>query len=198
MEKDAPPRPIYTDRPHVPASEIAAFIHRREIEALLRPWLPDEGEREMVLRCLIEVGPAHHRGSNYILLRLLGLLLSRLPSSLDSSQSSAQSSAQSLGRASSSASWPPEWQPIVLRVPPSLHFGPQPDTYPLGLPIAVLDRLAPRGSRQQAAMLDCLGDGPPQHSLANAAMLLILDALLRAGDGSNAPDDARGGPGGAP
>lgn len=161
MENEAPPLPGRGQ--HVPASEIAAFIRREEIELLLRPFLPDAGECGMVVRCLLDVGPAHHRGSNYILLRLLGLLLTRV-AERPAPQPQAHCAA------------------IPLRVPPLLQSKEEPKTYPLGIPLPVLERLAPRESRQLAAMLDCLSDGPPQHSLANATMLHLLDVLLRASD----------------
>lgn len=146
---------------HVPASEIGAFIQSEKINALLAPWLPDEGERAFVVRCLLEVGPAHHRGANYILLRLLGLLLERYAASVKPSRDT-------------------ESAPILLRVPPAMQAMEEPMQYPLGMPTAVLERLAPRGSRSFAAMVDCLTDGPPQHTLANAAMLCMLEALLTA------------------
>lgn len=155
---------------HVPASEIAAFVQPDQIDTLLEPWLPDAGERVMVVRCLLEVGPAHHRGSNFVLLRLLGLLLTR-------------SGASPISVASSSVA------PVPLRIPPSVESSAGTMSYPLGVPTDVLERLAPRGSRALAAMIDCLTDGPPQHSLANAAMLCILSALLRGGD--TAADPAR-------
>ncbi|TXH23896.1 MAG: hypothetical protein E6Q99_07425 [Elusimicrobia bacterium] len=163
MTNATPLPPVPLAGQHVPASEIAAFIRREEIESLLRPWLPDAGECEMVVRCLLDVGPAHHRGSNYILLRLLGLLVSRL-GVVPPPRSKEECSA------------------IPLRVPRQLPSPDAPISYPLGLPLPVLERLAPRGSRQLAAMLDCLSDGPPQHSLANAAMLQLIDVLLRASD----------------
>lgn len=162
--KSPPHGPAMAPSPrHVPASEIAAFIQPGPIDALLAPCIPDEGERALVVRCLLEVGPAHHRGSNYILLRLLGLLLERqkvvpLPQSESNSA------------------------PIPLRVPPSVQAIQDPMPYPLRISTDALERLAPRGSRSLAAMVDCLTDGPPQHSLANAAMLCLIDALLIAAE----------------
>ena len=153
----------------VPASEIAAFIQPDAIDALLAPWLPDPGERAMVVRCLLEVGPAHHRGSNYVLLRLMGLLLTRI------------SPAAKPAPATSYA-------PVPLRIPPSVETTDGEMKYPFGVPTDVLERLAPKGSRSWVAMIDCLTDGPPQHSLANAAMLCMLDALLRENDPSAGPN----------
>ena len=51
----------------------------------------------------------------------------------------------------------------------------------LGAGPALPARLAP-DAPTQAAMLDCVTDGPPQHALANAAMLCLLDAMLVATD----------------
>jgi hypothetical protein len=68
-----PPRPPH-DR-HVPSSAIASFIDAARIETLLAPWIPDPlGE-----------GPAHLRGANFVLLRLLGLVLERIPAPAGSS-----------------------------------------------------------------------------------------------------------------
>lgn len=147
----------------VPASEIAAFIEPQAIDDLLAPWLSDAGERAMIVRCLLDVGPAHHRGSNYVLLRLLGLLLSKQKTVPQRPTDDATA-------------------PIRLRIPPTANETSEPASYPLGVPTQVLEHLAPRGSRAWAAMIDCLTDGPPQHSLANAAMLLLIDALLGAGE----------------
>ena len=43
---------------------------------------------------------------------------------------------------------------------------------------AMLALLAAEGSAEQAAMIDCLTDGPPQHSLANAMMMQLLASML--------------------
>ena len=56
--------------------------------------------------------------------------------------------------------------PSVVRAPP------------LALPTAPLERLAPRGTRDFAAIVDCLTDGPPQHALANVAMVTLIAELL--------------------
>ena len=56
---------------HVPPSAITSFIDRARIDQLLAPWLPDAADREFVLRCILDEGPAHHRGANYVLLALL-------------------------------------------------------------------------------------------------------------------------------
>ena len=61
MENEAPPLPGRGQ--HVPASEIAAFIRREEIELLLRPFLPDAGECGMVVRCLLDVPKPYSHSS---------------------------------------------------------------------------------------------------------------------------------------
>lgn len=158
-----PPAAHHPPRPHphrAPASDILAFIRHEDIEPILIPLLPDEGERALVLRALLDVGPVHHRGANYVLLRLLGRVLERT------------------GRVPA----PPvdrDAVPIPLRLPPPMASGHDDVQFPLRLPARVLEQIAPRGSRELAAMVDCLIDGPPQHSLANAAILCLIEALLR-------------------
>jgi hypothetical protein len=93
-----------------------------------------------------------------VLLRLLGKLLD--------------------GPATTSA----DTSPVPMQLPPHLADeldGDAEQSYPLDLPLAPLDLLAPRGSPQHEAMLGALIDGPPQHALANVAMVALLDALLR-------------------
>jgi hypothetical protein len=68
--------------------------------------------------------------------------------------------------------------PVAMKVPPHLERPGSLMAYPLGLPTSVLERLAPTGTVEQAAMAQCLSDGPPQHSLANAAMLWLIGAAL--------------------
>lgn len=149
-----PPPPKH---PRLPASAIGAFIRPGEIEALLEPFVPDAGDREWVVRCVLDAGPAHHRGANYVLLALLGRVLERLPPAEPATEA-------------------PQATPVPMRVGPHDHGG---EVYPLGVPRDVLDALAPAGSRQQAAMIDCLTDGPPQHALANAAMVQLIREILR-------------------
>lgn len=127
---------------------------------MLSPWIAEPGDRALVARCLLDVGPAHHRGANYVLLRLLGMVLDRLgPPDVEPMKSSASIA-------------------IPLRLPPPF-VSHQPESYfPLKLPINALLQLAKAGSRDVDSMVDCLIDGPPQHTLANAAMLCLLEAIL--------------------
>lgn len=145
-------------------SAIEAFLDHPRIDALLRPLVPDAADRAYVLRCLLEEGPAHHRGTNWILLALLGEVVAKLQ--------------------------PPPAPPgptvaVPLRLPPHLARGGDDDAFPLSLPTAPLEQLAPGDPAAQRAMIDCLTDGPPHHALANAAMVALLGQLLAApGSGS--------------
>ncbi|MCC7000128.1 MAG: hypothetical protein IT370_36350 [Deltaproteobacteria bacterium] len=138
------------------SSAIIGFIDRPALDRLLVPWVPDAQDRAFVLRCLLDEGPAHHRGSNYVLLSLLGQLL---PDPVEVA--------------------PGPSQAVPMRLPPHLAGGDD-AVFPLRLPTAILERLAPRDSPAFQAMIDALIDGPPQHALANVAMVCLLSALLEA------------------
>lgn len=138
---------------HVPSSAITAFVQHARLEALLAPWVPDAHDREFVVRCMLDEGPAHHRGANWVLLALLGQLLERLPPGS-----------------------PPlaGGEPVPVRVAGQRSS----EAYPLRLPTRALQRLARPGTPDLDAMIDCLTDGPAQHALANAAMVALLEAAL--------------------
>lgn len=140
-----------------PPSLSRDVLRQADIEALLVPWLPDPTDRAFVARCIVDEGPIHHRGSSYALLRLLGL---------------------ALAAAGGPAATTGETAAIPMRLPPHLRRGDDDQNFPLGVPLAALERLAPRDSPAFGALLDCLRDGPPHHALANAAMVCLLDALL--------------------
>jgi hypothetical protein len=144
-------------RRHVPTSAIGSFLDAGKIEALLAPWVPDVEARRFVVRCILGEGPAHHRGANYVLLTLLGRVLER---------------------AGARAAPAGEQVAIPIRLPPQMAAEHDDGEYPLAFPRRVVEQLAPGDPAVQAAMIDCLTDGPPQHTLANAAMLCLLDALL--------------------
>jgi hypothetical protein len=141
-------------------SGAAAFIDSARIDALLRGVVPDDQDRAFVVRCILGEGPVHHRGANYVLLLLLGML------------------AEGLGGADMAALRARGTLPVPMKVSPHLARPGSLMAYPLDLPTAPLDKLAPAGSLEQAAMAQCLSDGPPQHSLANAAMLWLIGAAL--------------------
>lgn len=144
---------------HVPSSAIASFVDRSRISALLEPYVPDEEDRRFMVRCLLDEGPAHHRGANYVLLALLGELVGGAPPGESTKDDTAA---------------------VRMRLPPHLarERDDDGDVFPLRFPIAPLRRLAKEGSRELDAMVDCLSDGPPQHALANAAMMCLLGSLL--------------------
>ena len=145
--------------PHRSAPAIG-FIDPSRIDAILESAVPDPEDRAFVVRCILGEGPAHHRGANYVLLRLLGLLVDRL------------------GAADMTALRARGTMPVPMKVPPHLERQGSLMAYPLALPLAPLSELAPAATPEQSAMVECLSDGPPQHALANAAMLWLIGAAL--------------------
>lgn len=137
-----------------------AFIDLEALERSLAPWLPDDAERAFVLRCVLEEGPAHHRGANYVLLTLLARLADRL---------GVKTPARGAQR------------PFEMRLPPHLEDEIDEREWPVGVPERALELLA-KDERAAEAMTDCLTDGPPQHAVANVLMVQLLVAMLeRAG-----------------
>ena len=144
-----------------PYSTVDAFIDPEAIERLLVPWVPVAADRAFVVRCMTDEGPVHHRGSSFVLLSLLGRAL------------------EAAGGAPADVVEGPQ-APVPLRLPPHLaeHSKGDPN-YPLTMPMSSLEQLAGGDRASAAAMADCLADGPSHHALANAAMLCLIDALLR-------------------
>src|ERR1700722_9781158 len=138
----------------------AAFIDRSRVDALLAGAVPDDEDRAFVVRCILGEGPAHHRGANYVLLQLLGMIVDRL------------------GGADMDTLRARGTMPVAMKVPPHLERQGSMMAYPLALPTGPLEELALAGSPDQAAMVQCLSDGPPQHALANAAMIWLIGAAL--------------------
>lgn len=151
---------------HVPSSAIASLLEhgRSRLDALLKPWVEDEEDRRFILRCILDEGPAHHRGANYVLLALLG---------------EAAAGGVRPGK-------PGRTIPVPMRLPPHLaeerEDADEDAVFPLRFPVEPLLRLAKEGSSELDAMVDCLTDGPPQHALANAAMLCLLATILQRED----------------
>ena len=145
--------------PQIPFAT-ATFIEPSRVDALLAGIVPDDEERAFVVRCILGEGPAHHRGVNYVLLLLLGALI------------------DGLGGGDMEALRARGTMPVPMKVPPHLMRPGSLMAYPLDLPTAPLEILAAAGSPEQSAMAECLTDGPPQHALANAAMLWLIGAAL--------------------
>ena len=156
-----PPPPHHHHEPpsRVASSGLSTLAAPDGIAALLVPWLPDAEDRAFVARCIATEGPTHHRIASAALLRLLGLALE--------AAGGAEPGADVDGVA------------VPFRLPPHLERHADEDAqYPLKLPRRALERLAPAGSREAAAIADAMTDGPPHHALANVAMVCLLDALL--------------------
>lgn len=152
--------------PHgLPASQVLAFMDEAALDAVLSPLVPQAGDRAFVLRCLVGEGPIHHRGANYVLLQLLAQAL------------------RACGRVPTAPAGDVAAMP--MRLPPHLGPAEAATDYPLPLPLQALRRLAGGDEQRLAAMVDCLTDGPPQHALANVAMVALLEALLDPVDGAH-------------
>ncbi|MBE2252727.1 MAG: hypothetical protein IAE78_24565 [Myxococcus sp.] len=139
------------------SSAVTAFIDADALGEALTPWLPAAADREFVLRCVLDEGPAHHRGSNYVLLSLLAKLAQRL-------------GAQAVA--------PGPQRTFEMRLPPHLEDEIDERAWPVGVPEGVFDVVAPGDPRAAEAMTDCLTDGPPQHAVANVLMAQLLASLL--------------------
>lgn len=139
-----------------PASQALRFVDPASLDALLATLVPAQADREFVRRCLIDEGPLHHRGANYLLLRLLGRVLERVPG-VDA---------------------PLEGEEVPMRLPPHLEDEVEEGNFPLPLPTRALRELLGDDEESLAAAVDCLTDGPPQHSLANVVMVSLLERLL--------------------
>jgi len=144
------------DKRHPPASRALRFVDREQLDALLATLVPVKTEREFVRRCLIDEGPLHHRGANYVLLRLLGQVLERVPGT----------DAPLVG------------EEVPMRLPPHLEDEVEAGHFPLPLPTGALKELLGEDDSSLEAAIDCLIDGPPQHSLANVVMVALLERLL--------------------
>lgn len=141
------------------ASKVLGFVDEPRLNKALADLVPDEVDRNFVLRCLVGEGPIHHRGANYILLSLLTQALTTL-------EVAPQGSRPTPGVA------------VPMRLPPYLAETVEEGAYPLTLPTQALAQLANGNAEQLAAMVDCLTDGPPQHALANVVMVTLIERLL--------------------
>lgn len=134
------------------------FVDPRALEEVLTPFVPARADRAFLVRCLVDEGPAHHRGANDVLLRLLA----RLPRRREPDPSACAA--------------------VPMRLPPHLQDerGDRDDddaTYPIGLPVRLLALLSD-DDEERRAMAACLTHGPPQHVLANVVMLSLIDRAI--------------------
>jgi hypothetical protein len=134
-----------------------AFIDPARLDEAFQPFVPDRADRAFVLRCVLDEGPTHHRGANFVLLSLLAELAWRL----------------GVDRPATGPS-----QPFPMRLPPHLEDEIDDDEWPLDVPESAMVALAGDDARAVDAMVDCLTDGPPQHAVANVLMVQLLDAML--------------------
>ena len=47
-----------------PPSFVRDVFKREDLMMLLEPWIPGATDREFVVRCILDEGPIHHRGSS--------------------------------------------------------------------------------------------------------------------------------------
>jgi hypothetical protein len=104
---------------------LLGFIDSGRLSASLADLVPDAGDRAFVLRCLVDEGPMHHRGANYVLLSLLA-------------QAVQGRSGQAAPRPAAAA---PAVVAVPMRLPPHLSDQVAHGTYPLSLPTAALSAL---------------------------------------------------------
>jgi hypothetical protein len=143
-------------RRHPPASRALRFVDPALLDRQLETLVSDKAEREFVRRCLIDEGPVHHRGANYLLLRLLERVLERVPGE----------------------DGPLTGEEVPMRLPPHLEDEVEEGSYPIPLPTRALRELLGDDPASLEAAIDCLTDGPPQHALANVVMVALLERLL--------------------
>jgi hypothetical protein len=146
-----PPPRHATDHP------LDSAIDHARIDRVLSAIVTDPDDRAFLRRCMLDEGPAHHRGDNYVLLALLGEVLARLP-------------------AGTTADTPQ--QPLTMRLPPVHQSAAAPKTYPIGFPTDAVELVAGGDPARRDVLLACLGDGPAHHAVANAAMVGLLHQIL--------------------
>lgn len=165
---------------HVPSSRVAAFVDQARIDALLTPFVADGADRAFLLRCLLDEGPAHHRGANYVLVALLGEVLAEVLRTVPPAAIAAAPAAPPPPSPPLPALSATTLAPVPMRLPPHVEADADAADFPLGLDVAALHRLARPGTGELDAAIDCLTDGPPQHVVANVLMVDLLGAILRA------------------
>lgn len=143
---------------HIPASRVLNFVEPDTLDAALRLVIPDPDARRFIVRCIVNEGPIHHRGANFILISLL---------------------LRALDAAGLKPHRPAEGISVPMRLPPGLPASAKDCAYPITLPLDALRELAGGDQEATDAMVDCLTDGPPQHALANVIMVALLEQMTR-------------------
>jgi hypothetical protein len=126
------------------------------IDAALLEIVPDARDRAFVLRCVLEEGPRHHRVASWALLRMLAAVLAEVGGADPETREGAS-------------------EPLGMRLPPSVAESSDDAEFPIGIPTTMLHDVLDDG--EVGLALECLKDGPPHHSLANAAMTWMLQAI---------------------
>lgn len=173
------PRHRSSPPPPPPPSPSSARRHERHgrrdialdaapIDAALVHVVPDARARAFVLRCILEEGPRHHRVASFTILRLLARIIEDLggagPEAPDSTEST-----------------------LEMRLPPSVASLTDDAEFPIGIPKRMIREVL--GEKSAEVALECLGDGPPHHALANAAMAWMLQSIHERLRGPGKDDD---------
>jgi hypothetical protein len=66
-------------------------------------------------------------------------------------------------------------EPLSMSLPPSVAAASDDASFPIGIPTRMLGEVLDAG--ETALAVECLSDGPPHHSLANAAMAWLVQAI---------------------
>jgi len=135
--------------------------NRQRIGSLVAAYVHDPAACEFIVRCLLDEGPIHHRGDNFVLIALLGEVLDRLPPVAGGDPGAGDSF------------------PVPMRIPPAHHTGAEPKAYPLAIPQAPLALVDGGDPARRSYLAECLADGPPHHALANAMMVNLLHVILQ-------------------
>jgi hypothetical protein len=66
-------------------------------------------------------------------------------------------------------------EPVGMRLPPKVASASDDAEFPIGIPTTMLREILDEHEAELA--IDALGDGPPHHALANAAMTWLIEAI---------------------
>ncbi len=133
-------------------------LDRAAIDRVLALVVTDDRQRTFVLRCILDEGPQHHRVASWALLSALASLVEAAPPGAPFDQAAVPTEA------------------VRMRLPPSVAASADDPDFPLSIPTRHLRRSL-ANDRELGIAVAALGDGPPHHALANAAMLWLLELL---------------------